>query len=136
MSQEKCRNEARRWLAPASEDLEAAELLRDGGKYSHPCFLAQQAGEKALKGLWYWFGEDPGGHSLQRLIQEFPIEPIHGQLMHYNEEAAGLDRYYIPTRYPNGLPDLTPGQNYFRLDSDQATTSAHILLQFVENQFQ
>jgi HEPN domain-containing protein len=29
-----------------------------------------------------------------------------------------LDRYYIPTRYPNGLPDLTPGQVYFRKDAE------------------
>ncbi len=24
--------------------------------------------------------------------------------------TADLDQYYIPTRYPNGLPDLTPGE--------------------------
>jgi hypothetical protein len=23
-----------------------------------------------------------------------------------------LDRFYIPTRYPNGLPELTPGEAY------------------------
>ncbi len=31
------------------------------------------------------------------------------------DQGALLDQFYIPTRYPNGLPDLTPGQVY-RLD--------------------
>jgi len=32
--------------------------------------------------------------------------------------------YYIPTRYPNGLPDLTPGEVYREDDSDRGLRSA------------
>jgi HEPN domain-containing protein len=34
-----------------------------------------------------------------------------------DNDAAALDRFYIPTRYPNGLPDLTPGKYYFQKDA-------------------
>ena len=38
-------------------------------------------------------------------------------LSELNDNAALLDKYYIPTRYPNGLPDLTPGQVYTKSDA-------------------
>jgi len=40
-----------------------------------------------------------------------------------------LDRFYIPTRYPNGLPDLTPGQVYVSKDSIQAIEKATFFLE-------
>ena len=40
------------------------------------------------------------------------------------QDGALLDRYYIPTRYPNGLPDLTPGQVYFRRDAEVCLESS------------
>ena len=44
------------------------------------------------------------------------------------EQASVLDRYYIPTRYPNGLPDLTPGKCYFRKDALLCMDAAQRLL--------
>jgi HEPN domain-containing protein len=43
------------------------------------------------------------------------------------EEAALLDSFYIPTRYPNGLPDLTPGQIYGKEDAQQGIEAAEVL---------
>jgi len=43
------------------------------------------------------------------------------------------DRYYIPTRYPNGLPDLTPGQAYFRQDAEVCLESSHRLVAAVDD---
>lgn len=43
-------------------------------------------------------------------------------------DAVLLDRYYIPTRYPSGLPDLTPGQVYFMQDAEAALAAAARLL--------
>jgi HEPN domain-containing protein len=40
------------------------------------------------------------------------------------ESAADLDRFYIPTRYPDGLPGLTPDEAYFRKDADVALQAA------------
>ena len=40
-----------------------------------------------------------------------------------------LDKYYIPTRYPNGLTDLTPGQVYNPDDAVQAFERANFFLE-------
>jgi len=39
------------WLDEARDDLESAEYLLNGGRYSKACFYAQQAAEKAVKAL-------------------------------------------------------------------------------------
>jgi HEPN domain-containing protein len=49
--------------------------------------------------------------------------------------AAHLDKFYIPTRYPNGLPDLTPGQTYISQDSTQAIEKAKFFLEEVRKLF-
>ena len=68
MSLDKEQYEAQRWLETAREDLDAAKALLEKGKFSHACFFCQQSGEKALKAIWYFLGEDPWGHSIQKLI--------------------------------------------------------------------
>ena len=131
MSTDKERHEARRWLETAQEDLDAARDLMDSGKYSHSCFFSQQAGEKAVKALWYFLGEDPWGHSIQRLVNELPVPEAHSRLQPLLDAGVLLDRYYIPTRYPNGLPDLTPGQVYFKRDAEACLESSNRLISVV-----
>lgn len=36
------------------------------------------------------------------------------------ETAAQLDRFTVPTRYPNGLPDLTPEDAFLESDALRA----------------
>lgn len=97
--------------------------------YAHACFAAQQCGEKAVKALWYAMGEDLRGHSIQRLVRQCRLLARVPEHELWLEAAAQLDRFYIPTRYPNGLPDLTPEQSYFRQDAEQALERADWLLQ-------
>ena len=115
MSYSKNRHQAQRWLQTAEEDVHAAQILLAGGMYAQACFYAQQSAEKAIKALWYLLDADPWGHSVQRLIAEFPQRAEISDLESWLDQGALLDKFYIPTRYPNGLPDLTPGQVY-RLD--------------------
>jgi HEPN domain-containing protein len=131
MSVDKERHEARRWLDTAREDLDAARSLMESDKFSHSCFFSQQAGEKAIKALWHFLGEDPWGHSIQKLIAELPEPVAFERLQPLVQDGALLDRYYIPTRYPNGLPDLTPGQVYFRQDAEVCLESSRRLLSVV-----
>lgn len=46
-------SEARRWIAYAKSDLDAAHALLEKGDFfpRQICFLSQQAGEKALKAI-------------------------------------------------------------------------------------
>ena len=133
MSTDKALYEARRWLETAREDLDAARTLMESGKFSHSCFFSQQAGEKAVKVLRFFLGEDPWGHSIQKLIAELADPGAHERLQPLLEAGAQLDRFYIPTRYPNGLPDLTPGQVYFKQDAELCLESLRRLLSAVED---
>ena len=128
MSQSKNRHQAERWLLTAEEDIQAAELLFQAEMYAQACFYAQQSGEKALKSLWYLVDADPWGHSVQRLASEFPRRAEIADLEAWIEQGALLDKFYIPTRYPNGLPDLTPGQVYRREDARQGLVAAGQLI--------
>jgi len=128
MSLDKNRYEAQRWLSTAGDDLNAAEILFNGGKFSHVCFLSQQCGEKALKAIWFFLDEDPWGHSIQKLIEEIPEEQTKQNLFTLKTEGAMLDRHYIPARYPNGLPDLTPGECYFKSDAEKCMDAARKIL--------
>ncbi len=112
----------------AKEDLQAAEVLFRAEMYAHACFQAQQAGEKALKALWRLCDADPWGHSAKRLIAEFPRGAEIPDLQAWIDAAALLDKFYIPTRYPNGLPDLTPGQIYGNEDGRLGIEAARYLL--------
>ncbi len=103
--------EGRRWLTQATEDLRWAKLLAQEGGWHLACFLAQQVTEKALKAFLYAQGEEIIlGHSIERLC---------AAAAHYRPEFAEkarrwslLDGYYVPTRYPNSLPDSIPAYVY------------------------
>lgn len=128
MSVSKNRYEAERWLRTAEEDLRAAETLLNAGLFAQACFYAQQSGEKAVKALWYLIDADPWGHSIQRLVMDFPQKQQLPDLAQWIEQAAFLDKFYIPTRYPNGLPDLTPGQVYTRPEAVRGLETARALV--------
>ena len=121
-------HEGSRWLDTGAEDLRAARVLMAAGLHARACFAAQQCAEKAVKGVWYACGEDPWGHSIQKLIIDCSALRERTDIDVWRERAGGLDRYYIATRYPNGLPDLTPEQSYFRADADDAIVQAEWIL--------
>jgi HEPN domain-containing protein len=60
---------------------------------------------------WIALGLDPRGHSLARLLRDLPPEeaPLFHPLL---PQALALDKLYIPTRYPDALPGLTPKEAY------------------------
>jgi len=99
--------EAARWLRQSAHDLEFGRVALREGYFGQACFIAQQAAEKAVKAIHYHGGARVVlGHSVMRLADGLRAEvPGIGELM----EAAGtLDQYYVPTRYPNGLPGGVP----------------------------
>jgi HEPN domain-containing protein len=124
MSKSEYMNEARRWFATAEKDALAAGVLMKANLYAHACFQCQQAAEKAVKAVWYHYGLDPWGHSVQKLLSELPVEKAAIIPQQLQQKAAALDRFYIPTRYPNGLPDLIPSDSYFRADAELAVSEA------------
>lgn len=128
MSVEGERQEAGRWLAQAKADLRAAEGSLSLATYEWACFQAQQAAEKALKALWYHHAQDPWGHSLAKLIEDFPDQAIRQSLSPLSDSAKALDKLYIPTRYPNGLPGLTPSEVFTEGEARTAIQTAREMI--------
>jgi len=133
MSTEKNVAEALRWLDTAEDDLDSARILKAEGKFAHSCFHAQQAGEKALKAVWYFADADPWGHSIKKLIED--LERIDSGLFQsvksLTRTGTVLDRFYVPTRYPNGLPEITPREAFFNEDAEACLESARAIVQKV-----
>jgi HEPN domain-containing protein len=126
MSAEKDGREALRWLRTAEGDLTTARVLLAAGRYAHACFHAHQAAEKAVKSGAYLLGGDPWGHSVQELIAALAELAPDGfpALARLAVQGARLDRFYIPTRYPNGLPQETPDDAFFDDDARWAIEAA------------
>lgn len=116
MSTEKNQIEAERWISQAEEDLEAALVLLEGGKYAQACFYSQQAAEKAVKGVAWRNGLDLWGHSLLKLSDGLRENKVDVEGLE-TKDLRLLDKFYIPTRYPNGLPEIIPQEGY---DEEQA----------------
>lgn len=101
--------EGLRWLEQAGEDLKWAKLLAREGGYHIACFLAQQVVEKAVKAFLYAQGEElVVGHSVDTLLTRAAKYDRRFEEKRFS--WSSLDGYYIPTRYPNGLPDSIPAR--------------------------
>jgi HEPN domain-containing protein len=119
-----------RWLEQAEADRHGAQLLLDGASYHLACFIAQQTAEKALKAFLYARGEDLViGHSVAALCQW--AAQLDADFERLRQEIAPLDGYYIPTRYPNGLPDSIPARIYTRNVALETLRMADLALQLV-----
>lgn len=116
--------EARRWLAQARDDLAFIQwLLGEGRGFEKGCFIAQQAAEKALKAVLYAAGARTVlGHSVAELLERVAVQ--HPGVADLINDARQLDRFYIPTRYPNGLPGGAPFESFTSGDLRQAVEMA------------
>jgi HEPN domain-containing protein len=131
-------NASQEWLDQAERDLAAARHLRTGGYHEWACFVAQQAGEKALKALRIRLGSSPNewirpgfGHDLARLLgQVASLAPSVSQ----NKLLANLEalsNHEQEARYPGGgSKGKAPFTCYNQKRADQAIQIAEALDQF------
>lgn len=108
------------WLKQAEKDIEKAKLDLDWGYFEWACFTAQQAAEKAIKAVIQHRHGEAWGHGIKALIENLSFED-HSL---YLEDAILLDKLYIPTRYPNGLPQGIPHDYFTKKDAKQAVEAA------------
>lgn len=116
--------EAGRWLRQAQADLEVVRTLVKAGHYAAACFHSQQAAEKALKAVLYLRGSRVVlGHSVRELARQCAgYDPAFASLQ---ADGALLDQFYIPTRYPNGLPaPAVPSEVYTSSQAEAALQAA------------
>ena len=117
------------WFRQAEADLRHARNSLDDGDFEWSCFAAHQAAEKAIKAVFLKEGMDAWGHTLTALIGNLPSpsEPLPETLLNH---ARILDKYYIPTRYPNGFDSGAPTDYYTEEEAHNAIRLAEAILEF------
>lgn len=124
-------NRAQDWLAQGLHDLEHARHARDAGDHDWACFAAQQAAEKATKGLILHLQGEGWGHSVLRLLRDLESRIAVPDALF--DAARRLDRHYIPTRYANGFDSGSPKDYYLGEDSQRAIEDAGRVCQWSED---
>jgi len=119
------------WFRQAIHDCAHARTAAGVGDHDWACFAAQQAAEKALKGLATHLGGEAWGHSLRTLVGE--LSRLHPEADALREPAIKLDRFYILTRYPNGFDDGAPADYFLESDAREAIAHAETILEFVRH---
>lgn len=123
------RDEARRWLRQADEHFASAKWSAKGRHWAAACFQCQQAAELAAKAILIRQGERPRTHGVVSLVDSATqYDPALSELL---GAARRLDRFYIPTRYPNGLPTGTAVDHFDELDFQAAETATQGILEVV-----
>lgn len=119
-----------RWIRSSRRTLGSARGDLERGDYNWTCFKAQQAAEFAIKALLHGLGLPAYGHSVSRLLTEAP------RSLRAQEEivqaAKTLDKYYVPTRYPNAWAEGTPEDYYTKEDAEKAVKCVEAIIDWVE----
>jgi HEPN domain-containing protein len=119
------------WINQAKSDLEHAEESLKIKHYEWTCLASQQAAEKAVKAIFYSMKAEVWGHGIARLLKNLPVE--YQPSTDLIQSAHILDRHYIPARYPNGLINGTPRENFTLKDAEEAIVYAKEIIEFCEN---
>ena len=115
----------------AERDLKSARTQLEAEFFEWSCFIAQQAAEKAVKTLYQRFSGEAWGNSVHDLLRgiaekvDVPEEAF--------ENAKGLDRFYIPARYPNGWSSGFPGEYITKKDAKNAISNSQKILRFCKS---
>jgi HEPN domain-containing protein len=121
------------WFAAADSDMHVAVVVRDTAAHI-ACFHAQQSAEKALKALVTRLsGDAPPLHAMIRLLAALDALDALAVPPEVRDDAEALDKYYIPTRYPDALGFVDASLTYKRRDADLAIESAQRVLNWARS---
>jgi HEPN domain-containing protein len=129
-------NRSADWLHQAHADLDQALVSAKAGHHEWACFACHQAVEKALKALHLSLGQQVWGHGLGRSFQDLPptsSAQLGKAVTDLEDRLRILDALYIPTRYPDSLPDGAPTDHFGRLQSDDALRHARALVDAIRD---
>ncbi len=114
------------WFRQAENDWEWGDHTLDSGYFSQACFISQQVALKALKSLCLYYKFDTiRTHSVRKIAQELGIN---GEI---EETGKYLDLFYIPTRYPDSLPEGAPFESFTQQQAKDALDKALSILNYV-----
>jgi HEPN domain-containing protein len=127
------KEEALRWLDQAEHNFKVAKNNLKASFYSDTCFMAEQAAQIALKAFITY-------HK-RRYIWEHSLQELAKLATEYDKEFEEiveigkiLDRYYIPTRYPDALAKpAVPYKSYTEKDALEAINFAEKIIKKVKS---
>lgn len=130
------KEDALRWLEQAEHNLKVAENNLNAQFYSDACFMAEQTAQVGLKAFIIYHKK--------RLIWEHSIQELARLCVQYDssfqkfiEYGRILDRYYIPTRYPDALArPAVPFKTYTEEDAKTAIKFAKEIIKKVKNKIE
>jgi HEPN domain-containing protein len=117
------------WLRQAKRKVRSARASLEAEIYEDACFLSQQGAEMAVKAVHVSRHNRPEGHSILHLLESVAHVPPE-----VTEAARVLDRYYIPTRYPDAWQTGAPMDYYDRPTAENAIELAARILEFAEGE--
>lgn len=122
-------DDPREWLSRARSDTVLAKAESPGVYFEDLRFHAQQAAEKAVKGLLIQHGVDfPCVHDLAQLLTL--LQQAGEQVPERVQRASGLTRFAVFTRYPGVARPIS------REESEQALSIAEGVVHRVEKHLQ
>ena len=100
------------------------------GDFEWSCFAAQQGAEKAVKALHMKLGTIAWGHSVFELLDGLSddLKPEASIL----DLAKVLDKFYIPTRYPDAHPSGPSYRFYTLKEAEDAIKAAKEVSEYCE----
>ena len=119
---------SRDWINQAEKDLKVAEELMKDESFEWSCFVAQQAAEKAVRAVFQKLNAAAWGHSifdLMRILSKKVV--VNDDLLNC---ARSLDKYYVPTRYPNGFESGSPYEYFTRRDAEDTIVCGRRIIEF------
>ncbi|MFN3286027.1 MAG: HEPN domain-containing protein [bacterium] len=119
---------SRDWWVQAQADLRHARHALEDGDFDWACFAAQQAAEKAVKAVFQRRHLEARGHVISILLKNLPSGIVVPEDV--LDAARLLDKFYIPTRYPNSLEQGAPTEFYTRREAEEAIERAQSVLAF------
>lgn len=118
------------WMRQAERDLEAAEKMFEDELFEWACFACQQAAEKAVKAVLQRLNATSWGHSVFELLRAVAKRfPVGDELL---DCARRLDRYYVPTRYPNSFDRGSPFEYYSREEAQGALVCGRRIVRYCQ----
>lgn len=118
-------------MRQAKRKLDSAKWDLKGKFYEDACFSSQQAAELAAKALLEKKGMAEIGHSIFFLLSK--VQDIPKDLL---GKAKVLDRYYIPTRYPNGFDRGAPMDYFEEKTAKEAIKFAQNIIEYIAKEIE
>ncbi|WP_338598223.1 HEPN domain-containing protein [Sulfolobus tengchongensis] len=128
------RDEARKWLEQAIEDLNTAKDIINAGHYYASAFWSQQAAEKALKAFLIEKGKIVRTHDLNEIVEIIKQE-LGVSVDEIFEDANKLTVHYTISRYPDAANGV-PARIYTRSDAEELLVRAQRVIEWVKRNLQ